>query len=66
MADENCKYYKPNNNSKDKFCTASSRISGRAPGDYGELGYFFQCTCNNHKECDYFLEDNKLEKLINK
>jgi hypothetical protein len=66
MTDENCKYYKPHNNSERKFCLASSRLSGRAPGDFGELNYYFNCICSDHKKCSYFIDDNKLDELFNK
>jgi len=62
MPDENCKYYKSVNNLEKKYCVASSRLSGREEGDYGELINYFPCAYNNHKQCEYFLQENKFNK----
>jgi hypothetical protein len=66
MTDENCRYYKHENNSVSKFCIATSRLSGRAPGDSGDLNYCFQCTSDNHEKCSHFIDENKIEKFFEK
>ncbi len=63
MADESCEYYKSvNNSSEKKYCTVTCRCVGRSPGDSGELIDYFACISDNHKECVYFLEENKFRK----
>lgn len=68
MSDKNCPYTKFLGEDLTRvpigkdYCT--SNLRGRERGEFGEEQDYFECNCDNHEKCFWFLNESKLGKIL--